>query len=83
MSPNFGTPKNIIIFHLFQMEKLLFIGDPILKHITVQRWQKLLNNRVGTVQCLKWPVARSPNATKNHSGRPHLIRNMCICRLKI
>ena len=33
-------------------------------------------------QCWKWPVARSPNATKNHSGRPHVVGNTCICRLK-
>ena len=36
-----------------------------------------------SAQCWKWPVARSPNATKNHSGRPHLVRNTCICRPKI
>ena len=29
---NFGTPQ-IIIFHLEQMENLLFLGVPILKHI--------------------------------------------------
>ena len=29
-------------------------------------------------QCWKWPVARSPNATKNQFGRPHLVRNMCM-----
>ena len=25
---------------------------------------------------------RSQNATKNHYGRPHLVRNTCICCLK-
>ena len=35
MCPNFGTPKNNNFFHLEQMENLLFLGVPILKHITV------------------------------------------------
>ena len=32
---NFGTPKNNEFFHLEQMENLLFLGVPILKHIRV------------------------------------------------
>ena len=34
MYPNLGTPKNNF-FNLEQMENLLFLGIPILKHITV------------------------------------------------
>ena len=33
MCPNFGTSKNSL--HLEQMENLLLLGVPILKHITV------------------------------------------------
>ena len=32
---NFGTPKSDEFFHLEQMENLLFLGVPILKHIRV------------------------------------------------
>ena len=32
---NFGTPKNNEFSHLEQMENLLFLGVPILKHIRV------------------------------------------------
>ena len=32
---NFGTPENNEFFHLGQMENLLFLGVPILKHIRV------------------------------------------------
>ena len=32
---NFGTPENNEFFHLEQMENLLFLGVPILKHIRV------------------------------------------------
>ena len=31
----FGTPENNEFFHLEQMENLLFLGVPILKHIRV------------------------------------------------
>ena len=30
-------------------------------------------------QCWKWPVTK---CDQNHSGRPHLVRNTCICRPK-
>ena len=32
---NFGTPKDKKNFHLEQMENLLFLGVPMLKHIRV------------------------------------------------
>ena len=32
---NFGTPKNNEFCHLEQMENLLFLGVPILKHFRV------------------------------------------------
>ena len=35
LCPNFGTPENNDFFHLGQMENLLFLGVPILKHFRV------------------------------------------------
>ena len=35
MGPKFWDTQNELILHLEQMEKILFLGVPILKHITV------------------------------------------------